>query len=78
MADRVLAMLAAVTKTDEVRSDLDLELYESGVLDSLGTVQLMVAFSEEFGVELSPAEFEREEWATPRKIIFYMEKRLPK
>jgi D-alanine--poly(phosphoribitol) ligase subunit 2 len=40
------------------------------------TVELIVAFSAEFGVEISPAEFDREEWATPRKIIAYMERKL--
>ena len=33
------------------------------------TVQLIVAFGQELGVEISPAEFERESWATPRKLV---------
>ena len=40
------------------------------------TVQLIIAFSTEFGVEISPAELDREEWATPRKIISYIERKL--
>jgi D-alanine--poly(phosphoribitol) ligase subunit 2 len=40
------------------------------------TVDLIVAISEEFGVEISPAEFERERWATPRLIIADIESRL--
>ncbi len=75
-ADRVLNRLASITNTDEVKRNLDLELFEAGVVDSLAAVQLMVALSEEFDTEISPAEVEREEWATPRKIIAYMEKRI--
>ncbi len=51
-------------------------MYELQMLDSLGTVHLMVAFSEEFGLEISPAEFERDEWATPGKIVEYVESKV--
>jgi D-alanine--poly(phosphoribitol) ligase subunit 2 len=67
--DKVLAVLAEVAETDEVRTNLDLELYELQILDSMKTVQLIVALGQEMGVEISPAEFEREAWATPRKLI---------
>ncbi len=75
-AAKVVAVLADVTEVDEVRDNLDLPLYDSQVLDSLKTVELIVAFEQEFGVEIPPAEFERDEWATPRKIIAYMERRI--
>ncbi len=75
-SEKVMNILAEITETDEVKKNPDLRLFDSGVLDSLGTVQLMVALSEQFGVEISPAEVEREEWATPKKIISYMEKRI--
>jgi acyl carrier protein len=37
---------------------------------------LIVALTEKFGVEISPAEIERQQWASPRKIIAYMEERV--
>jgi D-alanine--poly(phosphoribitol) ligase subunit 2 len=67
--DKILDILAAVAETDEVRTNLDLDLYGSQVLDSMKTVELIVALSGEFGVEISPAEFERENWATTRKLV---------
>ena len=75
-ADRVLGILARVAESDEVRQKPDLALYDLQILDSLSTVELMVAFSREFGVDISPAEFEREEWATPRKIVGFMERKM--
>ncbi len=67
--DKVLDVLAGVAETDEVRTNLDLALYDLQILDSMKTVQLIVALGQEMGVEISPAEFEREAWATPRKLI---------
>ena len=73
---QVLDVLAQVAETPEVRSNPDLRLYDLDLLDSLKTVELIVAFSDKFGVEISPAELEREQWATPSRIIAFMENRL--
>ena len=75
-AEKVLAVLADVAESDEVRRDPDLRLYDRQILDSLATVHLILAFAEAFGIEISPAELEREQWATPRKIVAYIEERV--
>ncbi len=75
-ADQVLSALQTVTKTDEVRRNLDLELFELNLLDSLGIVELLVQLSDRLGLELSPTEFDRDQWATPRKILAVVEARL--
>ncbi len=76
IADKILQLLASVAETDEVFANLDLPLYDYDVLDSMKTVELMVALEQELGVKVSPAEFEREMWKTPRKIIADIEQRL--
>jgi D-alanine--poly(phosphoribitol) ligase subunit 2 len=76
VADKVLQLLVTVTGTEEVRTNLDLPLYDYQVLDSMKTVELMLALEEELSVKVSPAEFEREMWKTPRKIIADVEQRL--
>ena len=65
----ILEVLARVAETDEVRSRPDLALYDSQVLDSIKTVELIVALQEELGVAISPAEFERDAWATPARLV---------
>jgi D-alanine--poly(phosphoribitol) ligase subunit 2 len=74
--EKVLQILESVTETDEVRTNLELQLYESQLLDSIKTVELMIGIEEEFGLKISPAEFERENWETPRKIIADLESRM--
>ena len=75
-AAKVTALLEQITGTDEVQRDPDLDLTDLGLLDSLGMVELMVGLSEQFGIEISPAEVAREEWSTPRKIIAYIDQRI--
>jgi D-alanine--poly(phosphoribitol) ligase subunit 2 len=74
--DRVIEVLKSVSETDEVQKNPDLLLYDLQVLDSMKTVQLIAAFSQEFGLEISPAEFERERWATPRMIAADIESKI--
>ena len=74
--DRIVDVLKAVSETDEVEKNPDLPLYELQILDSMKTVQLIVAFSQEFGIDISPAEFERERWATPRMIVADIESKM--
>lgn len=73
---QILDVLARVAETDEVRTQPDLALYDLQVLDSMKTVELIVALGSDLGVEISPAEFEREAWATPAKLVADIEHRL--
>jgi D-alanine--poly(phosphoribitol) ligase subunit 2 len=74
--EKVLELVASVAETEEVCTNLDLPLYECQLLDSIKTVELMIGIEEEFGLKMSPAEFERENWATPGKIIADLERRM--
>lgn len=75
-AQRTLQILAEVADTDRVITEPDLPLFDLGLLDSLGIVTLITRFAEEFEVDISPAEFEREDWSTPAEIVEDMERRV--
>jgi D-alanine--poly(phosphoribitol) ligase subunit 2 len=76
VSEIVLQELEQITGTDEVRADLDLALFTEKVLDSFGSVELMVALSSAFKLELTPGKITREQWATPRKIIQYIDEQI--
>ena len=75
-AEIILDELVKITGTEEVRSNLDLALFEDDILDSLGSVELIVALGELFHIEISPAQVDRQMWATPRRIIADIENRM--
>lgn len=76
LSDKILRHLVLICGTDQVRTDPDLSLYEREFLDSMKTVEFILAMEEEFGLYVSPAELERQTWATPRKIIADIQDRL--
>ena len=73
--EKVMDELVKVVESDEIRAHPDIRLFDLHLLDSLTTVHLLLGLSEAFGIELSPAEVERAEWASPRLIADYIERR---
>lgn len=69
MKDRILDILAELCADDIVKEDLDIDLREEGLIDSLDYIELLAQIEEEFGLVLSPSELTREEVSTPRKIL---------
>ena len=69
LQETVLDILEELTGTEEVKDNLELDLFEEGLLDSLGTVQLLVEIEGQCGGTIPVPDFERDEWATPQKII---------
>ena len=73
MKGQILDILADITGSDEVKKDLDVNIFETGLLDSMGTVQLLLEFQNQLGVDVPVSEFDRSEWDTPNKIIAKVE-----
>ena len=76
VSDKILNHLASICGTELVHTDPDLALYERGVMDSMKTVELILAIEEEFGLHVAPTELDRQKWATPRKIIADIQQRM--
>lgn len=69
MKERILDILAELCADDIVKENLDIDLREEGLIDSLDYIELLAQIEEEFGLVLSPSELTREEMSTPRKIL---------
>ncbi len=69
MNEEVLTILEEITGTDEVKNNLDIDIFAENLLDSLGTIQLLVELEDHFQISIPVSEFDRKQWSTPRKII---------
>lgn len=70
----VLDILEEVCETEAVKENLDIQIFEEGLLDSFGTVTLLVEIESRLNVSVPISDFDREEWATPRKIVENVER----
>lgn len=75
MEEKVLDMLVEVCEDEDVKEDLDVDLFESGLLDSLAVAELLVRIEEVFGIELSLTELDRTMISTPNKLIAFLKEK---
>ena len=54
---------------EEVSDMMDEDLFDAGVLDSMGTVELIVELENRFGIRVPVSEFGRDDWNTANKIV---------
>lgn len=54
---------------EDVSDIKDEDLFDAGVLDSLGTVELIVELENLFEIKVPISEFGREDWNTVNKIV---------
>ncbi len=75
MEEKVLDLLVSLCEDENVRNNLDEDLFESGLLDSLAFAELLFTIEEDFGVIIAPSEVERSDLSTANKIIQLIKER---
>ncbi len=67
MTEKIIACLNDITGADAGEITPDTELFDEGILDSFGLVELLVQL-EQYGAKLDVANLSREEISTPAKL----------
>ncbi|EON74256.1 D-alanine--poly(phosphoribitol) ligase subunit 2 [Lysinibacillus sphaericus] len=65
---QILEMLVDLCEDDVVLENPDMDLFEEGLLDSFGTINLLVEIENRFDISVPITDFNREEWNTPNRI----------
>jgi D-alanine--poly(phosphoribitol) ligase subunit 2 len=66
--NQVIELLAEICQDDVVKEDPNIDLFNTGLLDSFGTVEMLVQIEERFGITVPITEFDRDTWNTPKNI----------
>lgn len=67
MLENIIDIITEISGADEGEIEAGTELFDEGILDSFGVVQLFVQL-ESLGVRLDVAEYDRSQISTPAKI----------
>ena len=70
-----LEIMEEICETDEIKEDLDLDLFDAGLIDSLSTINIILLLEEKLSVRLQPTDFERNDITTVNNFIKFLEKR---
>ncbi|PFN99464.1 D-alanine--poly(phosphoribitol) ligase subunit 2 [Bacillus sp. AFS076308] len=66
--EQVIELIAEICQDEVVKENPDINLFDSSLLDSFGTVELLVLVEERFGITVPITEFDRDTWNTPNNI----------
>lgn len=69
MEEKILEMLAELCEDDIVKSRKDIDLFDTGLLDSLTFAELLFNIEDNFQVIIAPSEVEHADFNTPEKIV---------
>ncbi|OIM61786.1 D-alanine--poly(phosphoribitol) ligase subunit DltC, partial [Oenococcus oeni] len=68
MEKEVLAILENISGED-LSNQMDDNYFDNGLMDSMATVDLVLALQDKFGINVPVSEFDRSKWDTPNKVI---------
>ena len=73
---KVLEMLAELCEDEVVKENREVELFETGLIDSLVFAELLFEIEDRFKVVIAPSQVERKDMDTPQKIISLIRERV--
>ena len=77
MEEKILEILSdkCGVEPEDLKEDMDIDMFEEGLLDSFAMLSLIVDFENELGIKLEITEIERKDINTPNKVIDCLSKR---
>lgn len=70
--EKVIEIFEEVMDTDEIRDNLDLDVFENEMLDSMGIIEVLLAIEEKLGLSLQPTDLERKDMSTANNLISFL------
>lgn len=74
--ENVIEIFEEVMDTDEIRDNLDLDVFENEMLDSMGIIEVLLGIEEKMGLSLQPTDLERKDMATANNLISFLETKI--
>ena len=73
--EKVIEIFEAILDTDEIRDNMDLDMFENEMLDSLAIIEVLLGIEDKLGISLQPTDLERKDMATVNNLISFLESR---
>lgn len=69
MENKIIDIIVEVCGDDSIRNNLDIDLLENDILDSLAFITLIARLEEEFNIEIQPTQVKPDTWRKIDSII---------
>ena len=74
MEEKIIEIIENLTGYDKLKENVDIDLLENEILESLAFIELMTTLEEEFNIEIQPTQVDPNTWRSVKKIVELVEK----
>ena len=76
MEQKILDLIYEVCDDKIIYTEKDVNMFDTGLLESMDFIELLMSIEEEFDIEIPPEDIKKDEMATPNKLVAFVEARL--
>ncbi|SFI04222.1 D-alanine--poly(phosphoribitol) ligase subunit 2 [Pseudobutyrivibrio sp. OR37] len=76
MEQKILDLIYEVCDDKIIYTKKDVNMFDTGLLESMDFIELLMSIEEEFDIEIPPEDIKKDEMATPNKLVAFVEARL--
>ena len=76
MKDKIIDIIVKVSYDTKIREDNNIALIKSGILDSLGFINLISMLEDEFDIEIQPTQIPSSTWRHVDSIVNLVKEKL--
>ncbi len=69
MEEKIINIIAETCENETIKDNLDIDLIENEILDSLAFINLISRLEEEFDIEIQPTQVKPDTWRKINSII---------
>jgi D-alanine--poly(phosphoribitol) ligase subunit 2 len=76
MEQKILDLIYEVCDDDIIYKKKDVNMFDTGLLESMDFIELLMNIEEEFDIEIAPEDIKKDEMATPNMLVAFIQARL--
>ena len=76
MEQKILDLIYEVCDDKIIYDKRDVNMFDTGLLESMDFIELLMNIEEEFDMEIQPEEIKKDEMATPNMLVAFIQSKL--
>ena len=69
MEEKIIEIIERISGYKDLKDNLDIDLLENEILDSLAFIELITALEDEFDIEIQPTQVNPDTWRKVESIV---------
>lgn len=69
MEEKIIEIIENLTEYKNLKDNINIDLLENDILDSLAFIELITSLEEEFNIEIQPTQLSPDTWRNVKNIV---------